>query len=91
VKTTVELPEKLMRTAKKKAAARGQSFPEFVADAVADKIGMPLPKMSKTAAMAGEKPWMKHFGVSADLADEMKRIDKVVEEEFGKVDPDDWK
>ena len=80
-----------MRTARKRAAARGQSFPEFVADALADKIGKPPPKMPKAAAMAGEKPWMKHFGALKEYAEELEEVKQVIEEDCERINPDDWK
>lgn len=89
MKTTVELPEKLMRTAKKKATARGQSFPEFVADAVADRIRRPASLKSNPKAEA--KPWMKMAGAFKKYPEELERIDRLIEEEFGKVNLDDWK
>jgi len=40
---------------------------------------------------AATKPWMKHFGVLADLREENHRLDKIFADEFETVDSEAWK
>jgi hypothetical protein len=81
VKTTLEIPDVLFRKAKAKAAADGIPLREFVTQAVAEKL---------TAKPAVDKPWMKGFGGLKHLHAENVRIQKLIDEEFGKVEPEEW-
>ena len=84
MKTTFELPDRLFQKAKSTAARRGQTLRQLFTDAIAEKLD---------AIRKGrrEKPWMRHYGSLQRHEDELERIDQVVEEEFGSVDPEDWK
>lgn len=42
-------------------------------------------------AQASAKPWMELAGCLASKSDELHRIDRVVVEEFGHLDPEDWR
>lgn len=93
MKTSVELPDKLARAAQATATARGQTLSEFVAAAVADKVETKSGSSTEQKHAPGgvQKPWMRHYGRSAELAGELERVKQVVEEEFEQVNPDDWK
>jgi len=82
VKTTLEMPDPVFRKAKAKAAERGIPLRQFVTEAVEEKL----------AALQAHatKPWMKSFGVLRHLHDENVRIQKIIDEEFEKIDPEDW-
>ena len=80
MKTTLEIPDKVFRRAKAKAAERGIPLRQFVTEAVEDKLAGPP---------AEDKPWMKHFGGLRHLHEENLRIDKLIEEEFGQIEPED--
>ena len=80
MKTTVELPDHLLRDAKATAAARGQTLRAFVGDAIADRLRL-------LRDGGDEEPWMKHLGALRDHAEE---LDRIVEEEFETVDPSQW-
>jgi hypothetical protein len=44
--------------------------------------------------VAAEKPWMKFAGIAAqdpEMIAEMKRMEKVIEENFGQIEEDQWK
>jgi hypothetical protein len=82
MKTTLEIPDRIFRRAKSKAAEQGIPLRQFVTEAVEDRL--------RTAPAAGQKPWMKHMGKLKDLHKETARIDKVIEEEFEGVDPEMW-
>lgn len=83
MKTTVELPDHLLRDAKATAAARGQTLRAFVGDAIADRL--------RLLRDGDEKPWMRHLGALLDHADELDTIERIVEEEFETVDPSQWR
>jgi hypothetical protein len=82
MKTTLEIPDKVFRRAKSKAAEQGIPLRQFVTEAVEDKL--------KMAPTAGQKPWMKHVGKLKDLQKENERIDKVIAETFEEIDPQMW-
>ena len=81
MKTTLEIPDALFRKAKAKAAADGIPLREFVTQAVAEKL---------TAKPVTDKPWMKGFGGLKHLHAENVRIQKLIDEEFGKIEPEEW-
>ena len=81
MKTTLEIPDPLFRRAKSAAAERGIPLRELVTEALADKLRAP----------GGEdKPWMKSFGMLRSLHQETVRINRIIAEEFGKIEPVDW-
>ncbi len=82
MKTTLEIPDTIFRRAKSKAAEQGIPLRQFVTEAVEDKL--------KVAPAEGQRPWMKHIGKLKDLRKETRRINKVIEEAFEKVDPEMW-
>jgi hypothetical protein len=82
VKTTIEIPDALLRRAKSAAAKRGIPLRALVAEALTDKLRTPDP---------GGKPWMKSFAKLRYLHRETTRINRIVEEEFGRIEPEDWK
>jgi hypothetical protein len=82
VKTTIEIPDALFRRAKSAAAERGIPLRALVSEALTDKL----------RGRAGEdKPWLKTFGELRSLRNETARINRIIEEEFGRIDPEDWK
>jgi hypothetical protein len=78
MKTTLEIPDPLFRRAKSAAAQRGVPFREFVSEAIRDKLNG-----------GGERPWMRAFGKLRELHEESALIDRSIEEEFGRVEPED--
>lgn len=82
MKTTVDLPQSLLREAKALAAREGRTLRDFVAEAMNEKLH---------AQHSGEKPWMKHFGSLSKLRKENRRIEKVIEKEFETIDPREWR
>jgi len=82
MKTTLEIPDLIFRRAKSTAAKRGIPFREFVTEAVKDKL--------VAEAKTSEKPWVKHLGKLKHLRKENARINRLIEEAFGKVDPEMW-
>jgi hypothetical protein len=82
VKTTLEIPDTVFRKAKAKAAERGIPLRQFVTEAVEDKL--------RGGPVAGAKPWMKTIGGLKHLHKENVRIQKLIDEEFGKIEPEEW-
>lgn len=82
MKTTLEFPDALFRRAKSKAAEQGIPLRQFVTEAVEDKL--------KNLDSLEERPWLKHLGGLQDLHEETKRIEKIIEEEFEKIEPEMW-
>jgi hypothetical protein len=83
VKTTLEIPDPIFRRAKSVAAQRGIALRAFVTEAVEEKLASALRKE--------EKPWMAAFGKLKHLHKETARINRVIEEEFEQIEPEDWK
>ena len=81
MKTTLEIPDDIFRKAKARAAEQGIPLRQFVTDAVAAQLRQPAPE---------EKPWMKLAGSLSHLHEENLRIEKIIEEEFEQIEPDDW-
>jgi hypothetical protein len=82
MKTTLEIPDRIFRRAKSKAAEQGMPLRQFVTEAVEDRL--------RTAPAPGQKPWMKHMGKLKDLRKETRRINKAIEEAFEEVDSEMW-
>ena len=84
MKTTVEVPDNLYRQIKARAALQGQSIKAFFLDALREKLGM---------AVEGEEDkglgWRVAFGAADPEA--VAEVQKIIDEEFSKIDPDDWK
>src|SRR5207244_6910565 len=76
LKTTVDIPESLLREAKALAASQGRTLRDFVAEAMNEKLQVHV---------SGKKPWMKHFGALSKLRKENRRIEKVIEKELETV------
>lgn len=80
MKTTLEIPDPILRKAKVQAAQRGIPLRQFVTEAVQEKL----------AGKAAGKPWMKAIGGLRHLHDENVRIQKLIDEEFEQIEPEDW-
>lgn len=81
MKTTLEIPDPVFRKAKAKAAERGIPLRQFVTEAVEDKL--------KSEHTRVDRPWMKLAGGLRDLHSENVRIQKLIDEEFGQLEPED--
>jgi hypothetical protein len=79
MKTTLEIPDSIFRRAKSVAAERGIPFRALVSEALADKL-----------RIRENRPWMKTFGKLRHLRKETARINRIIDEEFGQIDSEDW-
>ncbi|MBM4045689.1 MAG: hypothetical protein FJ279_11285 [Planctomycetes bacterium] len=84
MKTTLEIPDELLHRAEAAAAERGQPFGQLVADALAEKL-------QKVQLPTTQVPWRKGFGAFRDERQEIERIQRVIDEEFSRINPEDWK
>jgi len=80
MKTTLEIPDALFRRAKSAAAEKGIPLRELVSEALAERL---------RRRPATDKPWMKTFGKLRGLRKESARINRIVEEEFDRVEAED--
>jgi len=83
MKTTLEIPDAVFRRAKSAAAERGIPLREFVTQAVKDKL--------IDDAQPGARPWVKHMGKLKHLRKETARINRLIEEDSEKIDPEMWR
>jgi hypothetical protein len=81
MKTTLEIPDPVLRRAKSAAAARGIPLREFVIEAVKDRLAL------KTR----EEPWVKLMGKLKYLHKESVRINRLIDEDCERIDPTMWR
>lgn len=82
MKTTLEIPDPIFRRAKSVAAQRGIALRAFVSEAVEEKLA--------SVSQKGEKPWAKLAGGLKHLHKETARINGILNDEFEKIEPEDW-
>jgi hypothetical protein len=84
VKTTIEIPDQLFRRAKARAAERGQTLKQLVAEALQQKLARPT-------GDAGEREpaWMRGFGALNRLRSQTRRIQERIDEAFEVIEPED--
>ncbi len=87
MKTTVEIPDLLYRQIKARAALKGQSIKDFLVEAVRTKIASDKPASKKLQMK--KTGWEAAFG-AADPK-EVAEVQRIIDEEFSKINPDDWK
>lgn len=81
MKTTLEIPDAIFRRAKAQAAKDGIPLRQFVTEAVKQKLNSPV--------KPAEKPWAKYAGALSHLHEETARINKIIEDEFERIEPED--
>lgn len=84
MKTTIEIPDPLFRKVKSKAAERGQTLKDFVAEALRERLA-PGTRMGPL----DEAPWMRGFGRLRRLRKETVRIQARIDEAFEAIEPED--
>jgi hypothetical protein len=82
VKTTLDIPDPVFRRAKSVAAQRGIALRAFVTEAVEEKLA--------ATAQGEEKPWLRLAGGLKHLHKETARINGILNDEFEKIEPEDW-
>jgi len=84
VKTTVDIPDALLRTAKMRAAREGTTLRAVVTRALEAEVG-------QDGLEASQAPWRKHFGVLRRLREETDTINAAVEDAFENIDEGAWR
>jgi hypothetical protein len=84
VKTTIEIPDPLFCKVKSKAAERGQTLKDFVAEALRERLAS-----STRMGRLDEEPWMQGFGKLRRLREETMRIQARIDEAFEAIEPED--
>jgi len=82
VKTTLEIPDPIFHQARATASAMGISLREYVTQAVEEKL-------SQGSRHPG-KPWLECAGELAHLHGETLRIQKIIDQKFEQIEPEDW-
>ncbi len=82
MKTTLEIPDELFRRAKAQAASRGIPLRQFVTEAVEQRV-------HGVQHRTGQPGWKKLSGGLGRLRRETARVNRFVEEEFERIDPED--
>jgi hypothetical protein len=82
MKTTVEVPDSLYHQIKAQAALQGQSIKAFFVDALREKLGIGGEVNEEQVG------WRAAFGAADPEA--VAEVQKIIDEEFSKVDPEDW-
>ena len=79
MKTTLEIPDPTFRKAKATASALGIPLREFVTQAVEEKLAL--------GGRRQDRPWLECAGELAHLHKETMRIQKIIDEEFERIEP----
>jgi hypothetical protein len=83
VKTTIELPDELLREAKATAARQGSSLKEVLTAALQSHLARP------TRAVRGKEAWRSVVGRATPAA--VAAIDQVIADELESVDLETWR
>jgi len=81
MKTTLEIPDPTFRKAKATASSLGIPLREFVTQGVEEKLAL--------GSQRAGKPWLECAGELAHLHKETLRIQKLIDEEFDQIEPED--
>jgi len=80
MKTTLEIPDPTFRKAEAAASALGIPLREFVTQAVKEKLSL--------GSRSQGKPRLECAGELAHLHKETRRIQRIIDEEFERVEPE---
>jgi hypothetical protein len=83
MRTTVEIPDALFRRAKATAAERGVSLEDLLIAALKEHLHPGGGDSSKRGPAAPS--WMSAFGGLRHLHEETKRINQILQQEFGQL------
>jgi hypothetical protein len=83
VKTTIEIPDDLLRKTKATAASRGETLREFINEALTTRLASTAPPSSRQSG------WRSVFGLAEPKA--VQAIDALLDRELEKVDPSEWR
>jgi hypothetical protein len=82
MKTTLEIPDAIFRRAKARAAERDIPLRQLVTEALSRELD---------SRPGDTKPeWLKWAGQLRHLRKETARINAIIEEEFERIEPEEW-
>jgi hypothetical protein len=81
MKTTLEIPAPTFRKAKATASALGIPLRDFVTQAVEEKLSLGSRRQGR--------PWLECAGELAHLHKETRRIQRIIDQEFEQIEPED--
>ena len=87
MKTTVDIPDALLRKVKARAALDGQPMKVFVVQALQDRLHAP----AGPQAHPPQPAWMKLFGAFKNERQAIRDIQGVIDQEFSRINPEDWR
>ena len=83
MKTTIELPDNLMKVAKSLAAKRSMSFKDLAIEA--------LKRVIAEVPMVNDEPhWRRCFGAFRDSKEETASIQAIIDCDMSQINPDEW-
>jgi hypothetical protein len=82
MKTTLEIPDTIFHRAKAKAAEQKIPLRQFVTEAVAEKLSNSSSDQTKAR--------MRVVGKMRRFRKENARINRLIEAEFERIEPEDW-
>jgi len=85
VKTTLEIPDLLYRKLKISAAHRGTTVRQLVNEALTEKL------RASPGNASSQPAWSRAFGRLQHLHKETQRISRIIDDEFTRIDPEEWK
>ena len=83
MKTTVEIPDELFKRAKVLAAQEGLSMKQLITESLQQRVA----KRSTQTTL--EPAWKQAFGAMRAYRKENRRIEKIIEQEFEQIEPED--
>jgi hypothetical protein len=81
VKTTLDIPDPFYRKLKVAAVQQGKTVGHLVNEAIAEKL-------RKRSVPPSQPAWKRAFGGLEHLHQETKRIEKIMQKEFSRIDPE---
>ena len=83
MKTTLEISDPVFRQIKARAALRGDTMRAFFMDAIREKLA------AESLRKKGESGWRAVFGKASKCS--VAKVQSVIDEEFSKINAEDWK
>jgi hypothetical protein len=82
VRTTIDIPDDLYRELKIQAAKQGTTLRDLVLRGAKEQV--------RGEIKEGEENWRPWFGALRHLHEDTLRIQAFIDEEFSKIDPEEW-
>ncbi len=79
--TTIEIPDSVYSQVQAHAALQGTTIDAFLMEAIRDKLA--------EERIPADRGWRSVFGMGDKEA--VAEVQRIIDEEFSKIDPEDWK